>query len=359
MKYRFDKNLTQTVKTYDKWWKGELDRPLIPVIVYGYERDMPEPKHGGGCSQHKFANRDISVSEIVDCIEYELSGFEFLGDAFPIVNMYFSGPGIVAAFLGAKLTVADYGIWFFSENETDIADMHFEYDPGNYWLNRIKDITVECKKRFGNEMVLAIPDLGGAIDILASLRGTHNLLTDFYDAPEEVKRLINEISGLWHIYFEEIAALHGKDKVYSAWSSILSSESSYIFQADFAYMLGPDMYNEFILPELEYSFSKVKNACYHLDGIGNLTHLDSLVKAPDLKLIQWVPGDGAHSENHWIDVYSKILDSGKLLQMAGPFEPQADKIIEKRGSLKGVLCETRWIEKKDRDKWLQILENYS
>jgi 5-methyltetrahydrofolate--homocysteine methyltransferase len=273
--------------------------------------------------------------------------------------MDFSGPGIVAAFLGGMLTTSNHGIWFSSEKETKLADMRLEYNPANYWLNRIKDITLECKNRFGSEVVLAIPDLGGSIDILASLRGTENLLMDFYDTPEELKRLINELSGLWHIFFEEIAALYSKDNVYSNWSGLLSRESSYMFQADFAYMIGPEMFNEFLLPELKYSFSKVKRACYHLDGTGQLPHLDSLLQLEDLKLIQWIPGAGTVSVDHWIDVHNKILNAGKLLQACDDREKQLDKIIETRGSLKGVASLNMTFDKKNRAEALRLLEKYS
>ncbi|MDR0473943.1 MAG: hypothetical protein LBH43_09785 [Treponema sp.] len=360
MAYRFDNGFAKTVEVYEKYWKGELDRGLFPVIVRG-ETDRPQPPKGRihGCTQLLFANREIPPKELVDCIEYALSGLEYLGDAFPYVNMDFSGPGLVAALVGGKLGASDHGIWFSSEKEAELADMHFEYDAGNYWLNRIKDITLECKSRFGKEVVLGIPDLGGAIDILASLRGTQNLLMDFYDAPEEIKRLINELSGLWHIFFEEIAALYCRDNVYTNWSGLLSRESSYMFQADFAYMIGPEMFDEFLLPELKYSFGKVKRACYHLDGTGELPHLDSLLQSEDLKLVQWIPGAGTTSVDHWIDVHNKILNAGKLLQACDDREKQLDKIIETRGSLKGVASLPMTFEKKDRGEALRLLEKYS
>jgi len=366
MTFKFDSSLEEVSNVYEKWWNNEIERSMVPVIIYGYNPDRPKPKclyQDGkwlnGCTQGLFANKNVSAKEIVDCIEYELGGLEFLGDSFPMISMDFTGPGIAAAFLGGSIKLSNGGIWFYSEKETELSDMHLKYDPDNYWLNRIKEITKECKCRFGNDVVLGMPDIGGVIDILASLRDNNNLLFDLIDCPQEVKRLINEISNIWKIYYREISEIYCKDNYYTNWGRILSKKSSYMFQADFAYMLGPSMFDEFILPELSDNFSNVNHACYHLDGTGQLAHLDSLLSLESLKLVQWIPGSGTAPVNHWVDVYSKILDAGKKLQICDGFrEEQLDKIIETRGTLKGVVNHHLYFDKKDRNEGLRFLEKY-
>ena len=367
MAYKFENGMAQTVKTYEQFWNGELNRAILPVIIGGYEPDRPKPAcypdnvwiHG--CSQQLFADRNVSVVEVVDCIEYAMSCLEFLGDAFPMVNMDFTGAGITAAYLGATLTITETGIWFFPKDEAvPIGELHAEYDPDNYWLNRTKDIIIECTSRFGNDVALGLPDLGGVIDIIASLRGTNELLMDLHDNPEEVKRLINEVSALWKRYFSEIQALCSGNAMHTNWSGILSAESTNMFQADFAYMIGPPMFNEIILPELIDNFGMVQRPCYHLDGTGQLRHLDSLLGVEQLRLIQWIPGSGIEPVNYWIDVHNRILESGKLLQVGveGYLDEPLDAIITARGSLKGVTNFASIYDKKDRDKGLRLLEKY-
>ena len=54
-----------------------------------------------------------------------------------------------------------------------------------------------------------------------------------------------------------------------------------------------------------------------LDGAGQLPHLDSLLSIEELKGIQWVPGDGAKPCTEWPEVYRKIRDTGKRIQIYG------------------------------------------
>ena len=98
---------------------------------------------------------------------------------------------------------------------------------------------------------------------------------------------------------------------YSDWSGIYSATPSYILQSDFAYMIGPEMFRTFVLPHIEDACQRLDNAIYHLDGVGQLAHLDMLLALPRLKAVQWVYGDGKPSARHWMEVYQKIARAGK------------------------------------------------
>ena len=368
MSFMFEKGLAKTIETYEKWWEGELNRGIFPVAIKGFEPKRPEPKYPYndqmlfGDDQSLFADRSITPREVIDCIDYGLSTMEFLGDYFPHCNMTFSGPGVAAAFLGASVKLSDKRVWFFPEKETDIRDLHFEYDPDNYWLNRIKEITLEGVKLWGNDVVIGLPDLGGVLDILAVFRSTEGLLLDLYDHPEDVTRLVKEICDLWHIYFNEIAALYAKDNVYSDWSGLLSKKPAYMLQSDFSYMIGNDMFNEFVLPELAESCGRLGRGCYHLDGIGQLSHLNSLLQIKNLRLIQWVPGSGEPEGKNWDNVYNRIWDSGRLTQkwpeIIGDYMPSLDKTVVERGSSKGIANCLMLFERNDRGKALRLLDKY-
>lgn len=357
----YKKNIDKTLEAYELYWEQTLERALFPIAITGYESKRSKPKHLQS-GQPLFADTAVTPYEIIDCIDYELSTTEFLGDFFPHCNMVFTGPGIVAAFLGAEVLISEGNIWFNPKGKLELKDLHFEYDANNYWLNRCKEIIQEGKKRWGNEVVISLPDLGGVADVLATFRGTEDFLYDLYDEPNEVIRVINEISELWFVYYDELSKLCANDSIFSNWSGIISKTSTYMFQSDFCYMLGNDMFNEFIKPDLKCSFEKTARSCYHLDGVGQLTHLDSLLQIDSLKLVQWVPGAGATDLNHWIDVYDKVLNSGKLLQVVHSNNDtslkQLDTIIEKRGSLKGVVHGLMRFDKSQREVALKLLDKY-
>lgn len=56
-------------------------------------------------------------------------------------------------------------------------------------------------------------------------------------------------------------------------------------------------------------------AFYHLDGVGQLVHLDLLLDLPHLRGIQWVPGYGKPPCEEWLPVLAKIRTAGKLCQV--------------------------------------------
>lgn len=78
-------------------------------------------------------------------------------------------------------------------------------------------------------------------------------------------------------------------------------------------MISPGMFGQFVAPELASSAARMTNAVYHMDGIGEIPHLEQLLAIDDIKGIQWVPGDGEPSKKNWDALLEKILASGKKL----------------------------------------------
>jgi 5-methyltetrahydrofolate--homocysteine methyltransferase len=99
------------------------------------------------------------------------------------------------------------------------------------------------------------------------------------------------------------------------------------------------MFDEFVKPELQASCKRLKNAFYHLDGVGQLPHLDSLLAIPELKGIQWVPGDGKPGTTHWPEVYRRIRKAGKLIQVWKDENGlrTLDVLAEQLGSAEGIV----------------------
>lgn len=304
----------ELTETYRRWWSGELDRPIIAWTLAGRDPQRREPD----IPAHGFtAFHDLSVSPeaIVDRWDYDLSRRTYLGDAFPSVWPNF-GPGVIAAFMGADLQLGEGTVWFHPQAETDLANIHFEYDADNVWLKRIKDICRAAADRWEGLVQVGMTDLGGNLDILSTFRPAERLLLDLYDCPGEVQRVLWEAHEMWHRYFAEIdAVVRATNPGYSAWASIFSYEPHYILQCDFCYMISLEMFDRFVKPELVTTCGMLTNTFYHLDGVGQLAHLDSLLEIDALGGVQWVPGTGKPQGLHWADVYRKIARSGKKMQL--------------------------------------------
>lgn len=327
----------QKLKTnYRAWWNGELDRPIVAVTVRDRDPGRPMPETPM-LTQATCADLSIPADKLIDRIDYELSTFHYLGDAYPFFSMGIFGPGVVAAFLGARLSNATGNVWFHPEADLPLSAYRFRFDPDNVWFRRIRDIYVAGMKRWQGQVLMGMTDLGGAVDIVSTFRPGETLLMDLYDCPDEVKRVTWEVHEAWHRYYQALnEVLQPVNPGYSDWGGIYSETPGYMFQCDFCYMIGPGMFEEFVQPELAASFARVDHAFYHLDGIGQLPHLDALTRLPALKGIQWVAGAGQPCLAHWPDVFRKIAASGKKMQIRDWRFSSLAAVIEQIGTRKGI-----------------------
>ena len=311
----FDENRLQKVKhTHDLWWEGKLDRPLMKLAITDAHplRETRAPL----LSQANCTDFSYSPDEIVDATDAHLGRFEFLGDSFPSMDFTCFGPGVLAAFCGAEIRNETGGVWFFPKEELPIDKIRIEYDPENIYVQRIKALYRAGIDRWGNGVLLGMPDLGGVLDVVATFVGSESLLIDLYDAPEEVERLVAETEAAWYAAYDDFSTvLQAANMGHTDWDGIYSSKPSYVLQCDFCYMIGPEMFDRFVLPTIKRDCGRLHNTIFHLDGIGELPHLDSLLSIGDLNAVQWQYGTGSGPVKRWVDVYEKIINAGKLLQI--------------------------------------------
>ena len=327
-------------KNYEQWWSGTLKRPLLNFIMRGCEPERPEPRLPNYGVLPRY-DSSVSAEQIVDRWDYNLSKERYLGDAFPFIFPNF-GPGIAAGFLGAKVGWVDTTVWFHPNEDKEVDNLEFAFDPGNPWLRRVSDIARAASERWEGLVQMSMTDLGGNLDLLASFRPGEKLLLDLYDKPEAVKDRTWELHELWCKYFNLLSdASKPFNPGYSAWTSIFSTDPYYMLQCDFCYMVSPEMFDEFVKPELAATCKRLANPFYHLDGAGQLSHLDSLLTIPELKGVQWIPGAGAKKMDHWPEVYRKIRAAGKRIQVFNTESDSDIRIIdmlaEQLGSAEGII----------------------
>lgn len=321
MGIRFEKERYEALgEIYEKWWEGDLGRPLVKVMVReAYEPEREKPKVPL-LSQANCAQLSYSPEELIDRIDYELSRCAFWGDAFPMVNFWSFGPGALAGFCGAELCSESGNVWYRTEKKK-ISDIHIHYNPQNIWAMRIKELYQAGLERWQGQVVMGMPDLGGVQDVVANFVGNEEMLFALYDNKEQLHRLQEEVYQAWMEAYEDFTKILAEGNPgFTDWGGLYSKSPSYILQDDFAYMISPEMYREFAYPEIEKACRSFSHTIYHLDGPGNLNHLPLLLKNPDLKAIQWVYGEGQPSAKHWTEVYEKIYRSHKGIEVIGSLE---------------------------------------
>lgn len=296
------------------WWEHELERPLVVIQRLNNYDLAPEliPDIYPRAIRFPF---DVSPEEVIDVYNQHLENMQYYGDAFPRFFADF-GPGIAAAFLGATVTVSEETVWFEPTKKNPINELKPVYDPDNIWWNRYLSITKAAVERWGNQVTVGYADLGGNLDIFASLHTSMQLLQDFYDAPEEVDRIVREINRFWLQYFEELHAIISPVGVGSThWAQMWAPGSFYMLQSDLCIMISPEMFERFVMPDIIACCEKLDYPFYHLDGEGQIRHLDQLLSLERLRGIQWIPGAGAPPPEEWLPLLNRIRENGKLCQV--------------------------------------------
>lgn len=342
----------QVLDTYTRWWNGTLDRPLARITLRNAHPFTETPSPAPALTQASCADFRWSPEQIIDAMDDHLSQEEYLGDAFPFVNFSAFGPGVLAALCGAKLDNSSGGVWFWPDKERELAEIHVHYDPENVWAKRIKAIYRAGLEKWNGLVIMGMPDLGGVMDVAATFRGSENLLLDLYDDPEEVLRLVHEIQEAWFAAYNDFAEVLKPQGCHTDWSGLLSRDPSYILQCDFCYMIGNPMFRQFVLPTLLEDTRRLTNTIYHLDGIGELNHLDDVLALEKLHAVQWQFGDGKPTGLHWLDVYKRIQDSGKHSWIVGSPQDYLDVLNVLHGTPYGSF----WLDASERELAQKLID---
>jgi len=354
----FAKSITYTKADYEKlrrtyrsWWKGELGRPIAGAVL----TDQPPCRKESTNPTLQFAtawDASISPQQFIDAHDYQFSTQRYLGEAFPFLNFNSFGPGVLAAFLGCRPNARKETVWFEAPKaDMPLCELHFELDKNNPYLRRVLNVYEAGMEKWRGAVVMSMADLGGVMDVLASFRGTENLLLDLYDEPEEVLRCVGEIQREWFKCYDLINETIGSERMgYSQWFNLYDEEPSYILQSDFSYMISPSMFKTFVAPELDSSAKRLTNTLYHLDGVGEIPHLDMLLAMEGVKAIQWVPGDGPALSMDWSELIARILAGGKkLLSCALLPDGTLNPVIKDPGQV--FIGEGRFVNAEDAKRW--------
>ncbi len=308
-------------KNYSNWFSNELDRPLLILQTWGQQFNEVI-----SCNATKMALK-TSLSSQND----QLLSMHYYQDAYPKYWPNF-GPGVLAGILGSQQVLAEDKdtAWFRPAANRPLALLGKALSTNYQTLLSVTKLAVE---KWRSKLVVSYTDLGGNLDILASLMGTENLLFALTDSPQEIECASTKITKLWISCFRQLTSLILPSlDCTCCWGALLFPGDGYYLQSDFSYMISPKMFERFVLPDLDSCCHAMQFPFYHLDGTGQLKHLDMLLSIPELKGIQWVPGEGQPAAAEWLDLLSRIRKSGKLVQVGTTYEG-ALKIVKALGKI--------------------------
>lgn len=308
-----DKKREQLVNDYEKWWNHELDRPIIQITL----STNKECEYSRGDLLEMVYDQNVSPLEVVKAYEKTFDTQLYLGDAF--LQFYMRSTGILGAYLGQGWKIDNkHGTIWFQETGQELEDIHLKLDK-DFWLyQRSIEILKEFSNYFKDRIALGIPNLGGMMDIVESMRGANNSLIDLYDDPDEVIRVNHEIFEAYkEAYHDTINVIKNSTVMgYTGWITLLSQKPYFISQCDFCCMIGQSQFDEFIKDTLKQEAQMIERSFYHLDGPGAVRHLDTILDC-GFDGIQWIQGAGAErlDSGKWDEIYKKVRAKNKLLQV--------------------------------------------
>lgn len=344
---------------YEAFWEGEIvDRALISIFSLSANPRSDRKELQYKNLEQKWLDKDFILNN-------SLYGFEntyFEADAYPSIFTNL-GPGCMAACIGSDYNLADNTIWFDSKQViTDWSNPPAlkDFKKSEMW-GIIKNLTGHFIENSNGDFITSLTDIGGTMDIIASLRGTQELLMDLYDYEDEILKYINEVDKVWkEIFFENAKLLEGKQDGFTNWIPIWSKKPWFPLQCDFSTMISPNMFEKFVAPSLQFQASIMERSIYHLDGEEELPHLDQILSIKEISGIQWVSKDchivGSGDEK-WMPLFQKIQKSGKSLVLMNVPTKHLKKLFDNL-SPKGIYINTWSANEEEAREVLEMVKKW-
>lgn len=96
------------------------------------------------------------------------------------------------------------------------------------------------------------------------------------------------------------------------WMGIPSFGKMHIPSCDFASMISPKQFREFVLPVIKEEVKLADHNIFHMDGKGVANHVDDILEIPEIHAVQWVQGAGPYQAIiQWVSLIKKIQSAGK------------------------------------------------
>jgi hypothetical protein len=295
---------------WDAWWRFAADRPLLIASA----RLQP------GIRWDKAFDLVDRPAEWLAVRRAQVEHTYWAGDAIPFVRADI-GPVAMAAFLGAPLHLAqaEQTSWQDPIIESWDAPGFARLDPAGRELTRVLRLLAAIAADAAGRYAVCLPDLTGAIDALANMRGPESLCIDLFENRDRVLAASLALVDSWEAVFglmHETVLERGACVV--QWLGCWSPLPYTIPTCDFNALIGPRDFVEVCLPSLEDQARRAGRCVFHLDGPQAARHAPALAAAPAITAIQYTPGAGTPSAVGQLPLLRGIQRAGKPLYVYCP-----------------------------------------
>ncbi len=299
----------QAIDRIYAWYEQQvIDRPPVR-----FSRHNALYADADAVAQARYADRKDWWFDADYQMERFLRGFRnkrFLGETFPLFwpNL---GPNVFAGCCGSPLVFGEVTTWA----EPILADyaQPLMLDWQSEYLAKLDELTMRALELAPGQFLVGYTDLHPGIDWLAALRGTEPLLYDLYDNPDDVERILAANTAdfiAFYDHFDTLLKAHKQPSI--SWMEIPSFGRMHIPSCDFATMVSPRHFGQYIWPGLAAECLAMTHNIFHMDGKGVAHHLDAILELPNVQAIQWVQGVADDLPiMQWTGLIRRIQTAGK------------------------------------------------
>lgn len=302
----------KTKERINAFWDCEIvDRPPVNIILF---KENPKPLPTREYKSHR--ERWLDIAFRAEVIDIEMENRIYVADGVPTVfpNM---GPEIFSAWCGCEYEFGDTTTW----SEPCIKDWERDspkavFDSEHPLFKATVEFTKLLIERGKGKFIVGLTDFHPGGDHLAALRDPANLAMDMLENLDHViEKLESSYEEYYRVYDIFYNMIRQAGMPITSWLPLFYEGRYYIPSNDFSCMISEKMFNEIFLPGIIEECKFYDRSIYHLDGPGALRHLDSILDIKELNAVQWVCGAGNEGYAKWVDVYKKIQDKGKGIQL--------------------------------------------
>jgi len=277
----------EVARRWIDWWAFNADRPLI-VGQTVQDRNWRWDK--------AFDLLDKPF-EWLEVRRGQVERTRHAGESLPFVRVDI-GPVAMGPFLGAPLHLAEkeQTSWQTPTIESWDEEPLLKADPANEWLVKVLSLMELLAEDARGRYLVCLPDLTGALDLLANMRSTEKLCFDLWEHRGEVLRAAQRAVDAWEDVFVRMYDLVlSKGAGITQWVSCWADSPFTVPTCDFNALIGPDDFREVCMPSLKEQARRAGLCVFHLDGPDAARHAEILADDPDITAVQFTPGAGTPS----------------------------------------------------------------
>lgn len=310
--------ISDRIAGYNAWLNREpLDRPMVGLL---WEPDIPplpaflEQVGVGATISPDQIQPETFLPHIENWYRCET---ELVSDVIQPFTPAFGMPW-VEAIAGCPVVAHPGSLWAAAHLDSydDRPPIHF--DPTNPWLRKLIEFTQAMVQFADGRFAIALPQMRGPLDTLAAMRTPNQMSLDMIDCPDQVFKILGELTDLWigiaEAILKMIPSFHGG---YCTRMKMWAPGEAITPQNDISTLISPKMYEEFVLPWDRKIISHFPYHSFHMHGT-EYRHIDSLLKLEELTAIELTLEHtiGGPSLDVVIPVVRRILEEKPLLLCA-------------------------------------------